>query len=55
MDNKNYESVFEDDEVITSATECTGLIPSLPQNNQEIESYNEIYNISDCTPNIGKE
>lgn len=26
-----------------SATECTGLIPSLPQSDAEIESYDEVY------------
>lgn len=26
-----------------SATDCTGLIPALPQNEDEIESYEELY------------
>ena len=26
-----------------SAMDCTGLIPSLPQNDEELESYNDIY------------
>lgn len=26
-----------------SATDCTGLIPSLPQSDAEIESYDEVY------------
>ncbi len=27
-----------------SATDCTGLIPTLPQNEAEVEHYNELYN-----------
>lgn len=27
-----------------SANDCTGLIPALPQNEAEIESYEELYN-----------
>lgn len=31
---------------VTSATECTGLIPSLPQSRAEKDSYREIYDIN---------
>lgn len=41
---------FEDDSLIdisgvASATECTGLIQIPPQNEEEAESYNEIYTV----------
>ena len=28
---------------VASATECTGLMPTPPENEEEAESYNEIY------------
>lgn len=31
---------------VMSATECTGLIPSLPQTKAERENYEDIYNIN---------
>jgi len=33
---------------VASASECTGLIPSLPQCNEEREAYGEIYAIPEC-------
>lgn len=33
----------EDDLKITSATDCTGLIPALPEEEAEIEFYEELY------------
>lgn len=34
---------FDFDVQACSATDCTGLIPSLPLNDAELESYNDIY------------
>lgn len=36
----------------TSATDCTGLIPSAPSNEYELNSYKEILNFSPDTINI---
>lgn len=33
---------YEDDPMVCSATECTGLIPSLPENEEEKENYKDI-------------
>lgn len=45
QDNDPYGCDTPDDLIFTacSATECTGLIPSLPQSEYERESYEEIY------------
>lgn len=32
-----------EDMAICSSTDCTGLIPSLPQSDAELESYQELY------------
>lgn len=43
-------NIFLDDEEddlmgtpVASATECTGLIPALPQSDSQVESYEDIY------------
>ncbi|MGI6161430.1 MAG: hypothetical protein ACOYJD_05300 [Christensenellales bacterium] len=36
---------FLDANVVTSSTECTGLIPALPMTEGESESYSELYGI----------
>jgi hypothetical protein len=33
------------DTMVVSSTDCTGLIPSMPKSEEEIESYNDIYKI----------
>lgn len=33
------------DTMVVSSTDCTGLIPSMPKSEEEIESYNNIYKI----------
>lgn len=38
---------------VSSATECTGLIPTPPQNADELESYKELYNFG--PPKMTKE
>lgn len=42
--NKNIEKCLEQMSNAYSAYDCTGLIPSKPTNDAEIESYNEVYN-----------
>lgn len=42
--NDTVDSFDEDYFVSNSAQDCTGLIPSLPQNSSEIQSYEELYN-----------
>ncbi len=39
------ELFLEDTSIISSATECTGLIPTPPVNSAEAESYTELYPI----------
>lgn len=44
--SSNEGSSFKDDDFDIQAcatTDCTGLIPSLPQSEAEVESYNELY------------
>lgn len=44
--SSNHDSSFKDDDFDIQAcatTDCTGLIPSLPQSKAEVESYNELY------------
>lgn len=35
--------IREDDGIACSAQECTGLIPSLPENGEEAERYEELF------------
>ena len=46
-DNKNASKNNIENQTFfaASTTDCTGLIPSLPTDMEEIESYNEIYRI----------
>ena len=39
---------------VMSATECTGLIPSEPQTEEERENYEDIYDINQPKENAGK-
>lgn len=46
MKKKSQKQIVDDYDYVTnttSAVDCTGLIPSLPQNEAELESYKEIY------------
>lgn len=44
-DEEKTVDTFSDSYIDTcSANDCTGLIPALPQNESEIESYEELYN-----------
>lgn len=48
------EFYFDPEEVI-SATECTGLIPTLPASDDEIEAYADLYPIPTPEPGRSKE
>ncbi len=37
--------LFNDEFTVASATECTGLIPSSPETESQVDSYSEIYDI----------
>ncbi len=38
------ENLFDDSDIqACSATDCTGLIPALPQDEAEVEAYEDIY------------
>lgn len=42
--NKNIDKCLDQMANAYSAYDCTGLIPSKPTNEAELESYNEVYN-----------
>lgn len=41
--NKSADTDWEIDIQSCSATDCTGLIPSLPQDEAEVEAYEDLY------------
>lgn len=46
LNNKENEKIIDDYDYLSnaaSAMDCTGLIPSLPQSNEELEAYNDLY------------
>lgn len=46
MKKKTNREIIDDYDYLSNAAssmDCTGLIPSLPENEDEIEAYNEIY------------
>jgi len=47
--NKKQENDFEDDGVIrdiASSTECTGMIPTPPLTDEEVDNYNDIFSVT---------
>lgn len=44
-DAADEEELFDDQMSVSSMTECTGLIPSAPVSEPEIDSYSAIYDI----------
>lgn len=44
-DEQDGDELFEDQMSVSSMTECTGLIPSAPVSEPEIDSYSAIYDI----------
>ena len=47
---KRKRNPFFDVSKVASATECTGLMPSLPQSDDEDESYASLYATHDTPP-----
>ena len=44
LKNNTAENLFDDSDIqACSATDCTGLIPSLPQDEAEMEAYEDLY------------
>lgn len=44
-DGEDSEDLYNELFSVASMTECTGLIPSAPENEAEVDSYSEIYDI----------
>ena len=44
---KNNQPMDEETFLVASTMDCTGLIPSLPANQDEIDSYQELHHIPD--------
>lgn len=56
MHSKDYaEDVLGKIDSVASATECTGLMPAPPENEEEAESYNEIYVVPKVENSVKKE
>ena len=46
LNNKENEKIIDDYDYLSNAAssmDCTGLIPSLPETDAELESYNDLY------------
>lgn len=43
--NKKNTKYNEFDSIVVSSTDCTGLIPALPETKEELENYNELLNM----------
>lgn len=44
-DEQDDRELFDDIYTVASATECTGLIPAAPINENAVDSYSEIYDV----------
>lgn len=54
---KNYpfnDDTLEDTLKVTSANDCTGLIPSAPQSDAEADAYTDLYDIPNSKNKEGK-
>ena len=55
LKNNTAENLFDDSDIqACSATDCTGLIPSLPQDEAEMEAYEDLYPYITKTKNVAK-
>lgn len=55
LKNNTAENLFDDSDIqACSATDCTGLIPSLPQDEAEVEAYENLYPYIAKTKNVAK-
>lgn len=53
--NKTVQNPFDDSDIqACSATDCTGLIPSLPQDEAEMEAYEDLYPYIAKAKNVAK-
>ena len=43
--NKKEKIVYPDISNVASSSECTGLMPNIPQNDDEYDSYQEMYDM----------
>ena len=52
LKNNTAENLFDDSDIqACSATDCTGLIPALPETDAELEHYQELYHYLPDSPN----
>ena len=50
--NKTVQNPFDDSDIqACSATDCTGLIPALPETDAELEHYQDLYHYLPDSPN----
>ena len=53
--DKTVQNPFDDSDIqACSATDCTGLIPSLPQDEAEMEAYEDLYPYITKAKNVAK-
>ena len=51
LKNNTAENLFDDSDIqACSATDCTGLIPALPETDAELEHYQDLYHYLPDTP-----
>mgnify|MGYP000037597793 CR=1 FL=1 len=55
LKDKTVQNPFDDSDIqACSATDCTGLIPSLPQDEAEMEAYEDLYPYIAKAKNVAK-
>lgn len=55
LKDKTVQNPFDDSDIqACSATDCTGLIPSLPQDEAEMEAYEDLYPYITKAKNVAK-
>ena len=55
LKNNTAENLFDDSDIqACSATDCTGLIPALPQDEAEVEAYEDLYPYIAKAKNVAK-
>ncbi len=58
MKKKTNQQIIDEYDYLSnaaSAMDCTGLIPSLPETEEELESYNEVYRFCPDPPSSKEE
>ena len=52
LKNNTAENLYDDSDIqACSATDCTGLIPALPETDAELEHYQDLYHYLPDSPN----